>query len=433
VTSGLRAQTRPGSGTVDVIVIGAGHSGLAISHFLTARSIEHVVLERGEIANSWRRERWDSLRLLTPNWQSRLPGFRYSGDDPDGFMTVKEVVDFIAKYALAADAPVETGTTVTAVTSLDEGFSVSTDRGDWRCRAVVVASGACNLPVIPAVSEALPKDIVQLTPLHYRNPQQIPPGGVLVVGASATGLQLADEMQRAGHEVVLAVGEHVRMPRSYRGRDIQWWMHAAGILDQRYDEADDIGRARRVPSPQLIGSREQTFMDLNLIATRGARIAGRLAGIRGGKALFSGSLANVCALADLKMNRLLAAIDQWAAESGYGGEVGPAETFPATRVPPTPCLSLDLKGGAIRTVLWATGYRPDYSWLDPKALDRKARIRHDGGVGAVPGLYAIGLPFLRRRKSTFIHGAGDDAADIVDHLAGWLATRSQPSRIRVAV
>jgi putative flavoprotein involved in K+ transport len=174
-------------------------------------------------------------------------------------------------------------------------------------------------------------------------------------------------------------------------------------------------------------------MDLNLVAARGARIAGRLAGIRDGKALFSGSLANVCALADLKMNRLLAAIDQWAAESGYGGEVGPAETFPATRVPPAPCLSLDLAGGAIRTVLWATGYRPDYSWLDAKALDRKGRIRHDGGAGAIPGLYVIGLPFLRRRKSTFIHGAGDDARDIVDHLAGWLATRSQRSRTRVAV
>jgi putative flavoprotein involved in K+ transport len=239
-------------------------------------------------------------------------------------------------------------------------------------------------------------------------------------------------MQRAGHEVTLAVGEHVRMPRVYRGRDIQWWMHAAGILDQRYDEADDIARARRVPSPQLVGSREQTFMDINLLVTRGARIVGRLAGIRDGKALFSGSLRNVCALADLKMHRLLAAIDEWAAQSGHAADVAPAEIFPPTRVPQSPCLSLDLKGGAIQSVLWATGYRPDYSWLDVKALDRKGRIRHDGGAGVLPGLYVIGLPFLRRRKSSFIHGAEDDARDLVDHLAGWLATHTPRSRTRVA-
>jgi putative flavoprotein involved in K+ transport len=433
MTRRLAAAKLPGSGTIDVVVIGAGHSGLAISHFLTARSIEHVVLERGEIANSWRRERWDSLRLLTPNWQSRLPGLSYSGDDPDGFMTMSEVVDFIAKYAAAIRAPVRTGTTVTSVTSLDGGFDVSTDQRNWRCRAVIVASGACNLPAVPALSEAMPKDILQLTPLQYRNPRQLPPGGVLVIGASATGLQLADEIQRAGHEVTLAVGEHVRMPRVYRGRDIQWWMHAAGILDQRYDEADDIARARRVPSPQLVGSREQTFMDVNLLATRGATITGRLAGIRDGKALFSGSLANVCALADLKMNRLLATIDEWAARTGHAEDLAPTEAFLPTRVPRTPCLSLNLKGGAIRTVLWATGYRPDYSWLDAKALDRKGRIRHDGGAGVVPGLYVTGLPFLRRRKSSFIHGAGDDARELVDHLAGWLATSAPRSRTRVAV
>jgi putative flavoprotein involved in K+ transport len=391
------------------------------------------VLERGEVANSWRRERWDSLRLLTPNWLSRLPGHGYAGAEPDGYMTIEEVIGFISEYAAAAAAPVRTGTTVSSVEPGARGYRVVTAHGAWHCRAVVVASGACNLPLVPAISEGVPKKIVQLTPHVYRNPGQLEPGGVLVIGASASGLQLADEIQRAGHAVTVAVGEHVRMPRVYRGRDIQWWMHAAGIFDQRYDEVDDLVRARRVPSPQLIGSRERSSLDLNTLTSRGVRLVGRLAGIRDGKALFSGALRNVCALADLKMNRLLATIDEWAAGRGYDRDGEPAERFEPTRVPHPPCLDLDLERGAIRTIVWATGYRPDYSWLKVPVLDRKGLIRHDGGIADAPGLYVTGLPLLRRRKSSFIHGAGDDARELVDHLAGWLSVKGRRCSTRVAV
>jgi putative flavoprotein involved in K+ transport len=406
------------AGRVDVVVIGGGHSGLAVSYYLSARSIEHVVLERSGIANSWRRERWDSLRLLTPNWLSRLPGYAWTGADPDGYMSVVEVIAFIAGYASAIRAPVLTGTTVTAVEpDAGGGFSVETDHGAWSCRAVVLASGAANRPVVPALAAGIPPNVRQLTTHEYRNPRQLEPGGVLVVGASATGVQLADEIARAGHEVTIAVGEHVRMPRVYRGRDIQWWMHAAGILDDRWDQVDDLQRVRNLPSPQLTGSRERTFTDLNALGESGVRIAGRLAGVRDGRLQFSGSLRNVCALADLKMNRLLATLDEWAAGNGYRGA---GERFPDTRVPASPLLELDLTGGPIRTVLWATGYRPDYAWLRVPVLDRKGMPRHHGGVVDWPGLYVTGLPFLRRRKSSFIHGAGDDAYDIVRHLAGYL-------------
>jgi putative flavoprotein involved in K+ transport len=425
-----RAQaSRPGA--VDVIVIGAGHSGLAMSHCLTARGIEHVVLERSQVANSWRHERWDSLRLLTPNWLTRLPGSPFTGNDPDGYMSMDEVVAFIASYAKAMAAPVQTETTVTSVEPQADGYRVTTDRGMWRCRAIVLASGGFNKPVVPALSTALPQEIAQLTTFQYRNPQQLEPGGVLVVGASATGVQLADEIQRAGHEVTVAVGEHVRLPRTYRERDIKWWMLSAGILDARFDAVDDLGRARGVASPQLIGSRERPIMDLNALTSEGVRLVGRVAALRDGKLQFSGSLRNVCALADLKMERLLGTIDDSADSEGYGIPHEPRERFPATVVPDKPRLSLDLRSGEIRTVLWATGYRPDYSWLNVPVLDRKQMIRHEGGIAAVPGLYVMGLPFLRRRKSSFIHGAEDDARELCEHLAGYLdqvATRN-PTRV----
>ena len=400
---------------VTTAVIGAGHTGLAVSRMLTERSIEHVVLERGEVANSWRRERWDSLRLLTPNSQSRLPGYRYQGADLDGFMTMREVVEFIGGFATAIDAPVRAHTEVTHVRPVDAGYRIVTSQGELECRSLVIASGACNQPVVPALREAVPASIACFTPFDYRNPETLPEGGVLVVGASATGVQLADEIRRSGRRVLLSVGEHVRLPRTYRGRDVLWWMEASGIWNQRYDEIDDVERARKLPSPQLVGSPERATLDLNTLSAAGVEIVGRLAAVRDGRALFSGGLRNQFALADLKMNRLLEAFDEWAL--GAAVEALPPERFEPTRTPSAQRLHLDLASGEIRSIVWATGFRPDYRWLDVPVLDRKGRLQHDGGVVAAPRLYAIGLPVLRRRKSTFIHGAEDDARDVVEHLA----------------
>jgi putative flavoprotein involved in K+ transport len=428
-----RVVDNPLAGAVDVVVIGAGHAGLAVSSLLTARSIEHVILERGQVANSWRTERWDSLRLLTPNWQSRLPGHAYAGADADGFMTMPEVIDFIDGYAARMRAPVITATEVRTVLPLDNGYRVITSRGEWRARVVVIASGACNLPRVPALGQALPQGIEQLTPHDYRNPGQLENGGVLVVGASATGLQLAAEIQASGREVTLAVGEHVRLPRTYRGKDIQHWMHVTGVLDQSYDAVDDIRRARGVPSPQLIGSSERRMLDLNALTRSGVRIVGKLAGVRDARLQFSGSLGNVCRLADLKMNRLLHGIDDWIVQHDSSAGAVPAERFEPTALPATPCVGLDLRAGGIRTVLWATGYRPDYSWLQVPVLDHKGQIRHDGGVVEAPGLYVIGLPYLRRRKSSFIHGAEDDARELSAHIASYLDASSRPAQIRIAI
>jgi putative flavoprotein involved in K+ transport len=268
---------------------------------------------------------------------------------------------------------------------------------------VVLAAGLTR-STIPAVARRLP-GVVSISALQYRNPDQLPTGGVLVVGASASGVQIADELQRSGRQVTLAVGEHVRVPRTYRGRDILWWLDALGILDERWDEVDDIVRARHLPSLQLVGA--SRTLDLNTLQASGVRLVGRLAGVREGGAQFSGGLANVCALADLKLRRLLDAIDDHA--GGRGDRPEP------TRVGQAP-LGLSLHSGEIRSVVWATGFRPDFSWVDVPVFDHRGRLRHDGGVTRWPGLYVLGLPLLRRRRSTYIDGAGWDAADLATHL-----------------
>ena len=406
------------------VVIGAGQGGLAMSRCLSDRSIDHVVLERSQVANSWRSERWDSLRLLTPNWQCRLPGFAYDGDDPDGFMTMPEVVELITGYAKDIAAPVQTDTTVTSVRRAEGGYRVTTDQGEWECPTVVLATGAFNTPRVPDFAAAVPTSVATLTPMDYRNPGDLADGGVLVVGASATGVQIAHEIQSSGRPVTLAVGEHVRGPRDYRGRDIHWWMEEAGVLGERYDEVDDIVRARRVPSMQLGGSTERASFDLNALTATGVTLVGRLAGIRDGRAQLSGSLRNKCDLADLKLGRLLDTIDEWASANGIDGETDQPHRYPPTVVPEPPTLGLDLTSGEIQTIIWATGFRPDYSWLDVDVLDAKGMVRHDGGVVESPGMYLIGTPFLRRRKSSFIDGACEDAQDLVVELAAFLDGRS---------
>ncbi|MGE5289815.1 MAG: flavin-containing monooxygenase [Micromonosporaceae bacterium] len=406
------------------VVIGAGHAGLAMSRRLTERSIDHVVLERGEVANSWQTQRWPSLRLLTPNWQTRLPGHGYAGGDPDGFMPVADVVATLSRYARLSGAPVRTATTVHTVRTAAQGFEIRANDDLLYARAVVLATGACTLPAIPGVADAVPPSITTLTPLTYRDPGHLPDGGVLVVGASATGVQLADEIHRSGRPVTLAVGQHVRLPRTYRGRDIFWWMEATGLLAERYDEIDDLTRARHLPSPQLIGTPEATTTDLNTLAARGARILGRLGRIAGGVAQFSGSLANTCALADLKMNRFLNRADEWATASGLDDELPPPHRFAPTRVDPRSPLELDLSSGEITTVLWATGFRPDHSWLDIPVRDRTGHIHHDGGVvTGAPGLYVLGMPVLRTRASTYIHGAATDSEALADHLHSFLSSQ----------
>ena len=406
---------------VPVVVIGAGQAGLAMSHELSTASIEHVVLDRGAVAQTWRTERWDSLRLLTPNWMTRLPGHRYQGDDPDGYMTAAEVTEFLVDYAIRSAAPVCANVAVERVRPDGRGFGVETDQGRWTANAVVVATGACSHPHIPTLTAALPDALRQLTAREYRHPGQVGPGEVLVVGASASGLQIADELRRHGSEVTVAVGEHVRLPRTYRGRDIHWWMDAVGHLDERYDEVDDLVRARRLSSLQLIGSPERRTLDLAALMAIGVRVVGKLMGVAGASAQFSGAVTNLVANADLKQNRLLDRIDEFALLQPWTTALeAPSVASRPDRVA-LGTVPTQLPISRFATLIWATGYRPQFPFLDSSAFDRRHRIMHDGGVAVTPGLYFLGLPFLRRRKSNFIDGVGPDAAELMPHVRAQLS------------
>ena len=402
----------------DVVVIGAGQAGLAMSHCLSAEGIDHIVLEKGAIANRWRAERWASLRLLTPNWMTRLPGYSYDGSDPDGFMMKDEVVGYLGRYARSFDAPVREFTTVGAVTRDGSGFLIATSGATLRARAVVIATGACDLPNVPGWAKGLPADIAQVTTRTYNHPGDIAPGGVLVVGGSATGVQLAEELHHAGHAVTLASGSHVPMPRRYRGQDIAYWMDAAGILTDPRNETISDARALAAPSLQLVGSVPPRDIGLDRLQAMGVRTVGRATGADGALLGLSGTLATEIARGQDRRDRLLARIDAYVENTGVKA---PRAVAPYRhRLGGADPRALDLRAEGIRTVVWATGFRRDYSWLRVPALNAKGQLKHAGGVCNVAGLYAMGLPFMRRRNSTFIDGVGADACDLTQHICARL-------------
>ncbi|MEM7461177.1 MAG: NAD(P)-binding domain-containing protein [Pseudomonadota bacterium] len=404
----------------DTTIIGAGQSGLSMSHALSQRSIDHLVLDRGEIGNSWRTQRWDSLRMLTPNWANGLAGAPYSGSDPDGYMTASEFVLQLEAYASRNTSQVLRRSAVHKVTHTNGGFLVESESGSISSRTVVIATGATACSSIPGAANYLPSSVFQITPDRYRRPSDLPPGGVLVVGASASGVQLARELRLAGHDVILAAGSHVRLPRRYRGMDIEHWLEVTGTLDQTSHDIFEQNRARKLVSAQLMGGTEN--VDLNALQSLGISVVGRLADIRDGNALFSGGLANLAASADLKMHRFLDLVDGWIAENDV--EMPQPDRPGETSLPIVPTLSLPLDNGPIRTVVWATGFVPDFSFLDLPVFNRRGRLIHDGGVCQLPGLYVLGLPFLRRRRSSQISGAAHDAAELAQHIETHLRTRT---------
>ncbi|HEX5106905.1 MAG TPA: NAD(P)/FAD-dependent oxidoreductase [Vicinamibacterales bacterium] len=402
------------------VIIGAGQAGLAMSRCLSESGVEHVVFDRGRVAERWRAQSWDSLRLLTPNWMTRLPGFQYTGTDPDGFMSVPDLVTFLERYATSSRAPVIPETTVVRVEQRNDGFRVTTSLGTWRARAVVIATGYCDLPVVPTFACRLPPSVAQIVPSGYRRPAQLPPGNVLIVGASSTGVQLADEIRRSGREVVIAAGRHTRLPRSYRGRDILWWLDRIGALSQHRDAVHAIDISRHQPSLQLVGTPEHRSLDLGILREAGVRVVGRVRHIEGRYAWLSDDLMASTAAADIKLAEILARVDRFIDPTGVAASSAEPfrPTWPIASGAAIGTERLDLSAERIGAVIWATGYRRTYPWLHVPVLDSRGEIVHRDGVTPAAGLYVLGLQFQRCRNSSFIDGVGADARFIAERIVG---------------
>ena len=416
---------------VETLIIGGGQAGLALSHMLSRRGCRHLVLERGRIGERWRTERWDGLRFQFPNWSVQLPDFPFPHTDPDAFATSAEIVDFLAAYADFIAAPIRCSVTVTALLRREggSGFVAETSAGPIEAGNVVVATGPYQRPIIPAL---LPEDagLFQVHASRYRDPDQLPPGAVLIVGSGASGAQIAEELVRAGRRIYLSVGRHRRLPRRYRGRDLIWWLTALGL-----DQTPVEKRGPDKSLPLITGAYGGHTIDFRHFAAQGVTLLGRVKAARDGALDLAPDLADSLASGDAAFAAFLDMADAHVARHGLDM---PEEPAARTVRPDPPCLveplrRLDLRGAGIGSVIWATGYGCDFSWIDVPVLDASGEPVHRGGITDVPGLYFIGLQWLSKMNSSFLAGIGEDAARLADHIATQTDARSrQPGGHRTA-
>lgn len=400
---------------VETLVIGAGQAGLATSYFLTATGREHVVLERGRVGETWRSERWDGFFLNTPNWTLQLPGYEYSGSDPDAFSRLADVIEYVEGYARSFGAPVREGVSVIAVRPHADRYVVETATGEFDAGNVVLATGAFQRPTPPAPGAESATEVLQLHTSAYRRPGQLPGGGVLVVGSGQSGCQIADELREAGRDVWLSVGRCPWFPRRYRGRDILHWTQVMGILDETVDQLP-APEARLVCNPPVSGNDGGHDCHPRWLSQRGVRLVGRVARIEGSTVSFERGLEENLAFGDAFAAELLQAIDGYVAAAGV--DAPPADDPSETAMPETETGELDLAAEGITSILWASGFRPDYSWIDLPLADAQGWAVQERGVTRHPGLYVVGLNWLYKRKSALLCGVGEDAEHMVSHLAG---------------
>lgn len=402
---------------VQVLVVGGGQAGLAMSEHLRACGLSHVVLERGRIAERWRSARWDSLVANGPAWHDRFPGLEFGDVDPDGFATKEQVADYFVAYASKFDAPVRCGVEVLSLRRNDgrPGFTAQTSDGTIEARYVVAATGAFQQPSIPPLVPA-GAPVQQLHSSAYKNPEQLPDGAVLVVGAGSSGVQIADELLRGGRRVFLSVGPHERPPRRYRGRDFCWWL---GVLNQ-WDMETPAAGAEHV-TIAVSGARGGHTVDFRDLAARGIDLVGFMTSYAGGVIAFAPDLAENINNGDASYLSLLDEADAYISRMGADlpeePEARALGPLPAAAV--DPLRELDLAAAGVTSIVWATGFTSDWSWLQVDAFDAAGRPRHRRGVSSEPGVYFLGLPWQSRRGSTFIWGVWHDAK----HLAGHIETQ----------
>ena len=406
---------------VPVAVVGGGQAGLSMSWNLTRLGVEHVVIERSRAFSAWHEERWDAFTLVTPNFQCRLPGHPYAGDDPEGFMVKDEILDYLASFLRALDPPLHEGVAVTRLAHGPHGgFELQTTAGTLMAEQVVLAVGGYHTPwAPPRVQAAIPDEIVTLHSNAYRNPAALPDGAVLVVGTGQSGAQIAEDLHLAGRDVHLCLGDAPRCARRYRGRDVVSWLEDMGHYDLPIEEHPEGNAARKEANHYVTGRDGGRDLDLRLFASQGMSLHGLLVSVDRGVASFADDLRLKLDVADATYNRINAGIDRWISRHGIETEQGPSVYEPVWQPPPGPPAPLDLAAAGITSVVWCTGFRPDWSWEDVAFLDETGYPEHERGVvAASPGLYVLGLPWLHTWGSGRFAGVARDAEHVAGQMVG---------------
>ncbi|WP_245883393.1 MSMEG_0569 family flavin-dependent oxidoreductase [Streptomyces hyaluromycini] len=398
-----------------VAVIGGGQAGLSVSHCLRERGIEHIVVESHRVGHEWRARRWDSFCLVTPNWQCRLPGYPYRGDDPDGFMVRDEIVRYLEEYVAFSRPPLAEGVTVTGLRRASRGvFELTTDHGEFTADQVVVATGPYHTPAVPRMAERLPAAVTQVHSSGYRSPDRLPPGAVLVVGSGQSGCQIAEDLHLAGRQVHLAVGGAPRVARFYRGRDCVAWLDDMGHYARTIDDFDDAGAVRMRVNHYVTGRDGGRDIDLRAFARDGMRLYGRLTGIDGGRLEFADDLKANLDHADAVAEGIKDAVDAHIAARGITAPEEPR--YVPVWEPSGPPPALDLTAAGITSVVWSTGFRRDHRWIEVPAFDGRGYPMHWRGVSSVPGLYFLGLPWQYSWGSGRFEAVGRDAEFLAGHI-----------------
>jgi putative flavoprotein involved in K+ transport len=400
----------------DTVIIGGGQAGLAMSYHLRQRGREHIILERRRVAERWRTERWDSLRFQLPNSWLALPGKPYAGPDPNGFTHHPDVLRFVLDYAAEIAAPVRTGVEVTSLSAGEGngGYALETTDGPIDARHVVLATGPFQRSLIPEYSRAVPSSVYQTDAIHYRNPAELPPGAVLVVGAGNSGCQIADELVRSGRRVFLTVSHHSRAPRRYRGKDVIWWYEALG----RFDVTIDTFPGRKFPPTVIMTGMDGGYdLDPRRLGIAGVRLVGRVLGASDGALALSGDTEEMLAAADQSYATFIDAADKLAATPAMGSDLDQPEVpAPLSPLRVDGMRTLNLRDENIGTIIWANGYGFSYDWVKLPILDAKGVPVQQRGVTACPGVYFLGLHWMHTFRSAILPFVGRDAAYLADHI-----------------